>query len=231
MPNELGATERTRVRREAALASTDRADLEAILDSALVCHLGVVLDGTPAVFPTGFGRDGNTLYVHGSFAARSLREASTTTVCVCVTLVDGIVYARSLFHHTMNYRSAMIYGVARLVSEPEEKLHGLRVLSEHLAPGQWAYARRPTPKELAATRVLALPLTEASVKVRSGPPQDEEADHGLPIWAGVLPLRWELGTPEPCPRLPAGTALPAHVAALAPRPLPTPQEDAHHASA
>lgn len=207
----LSPTPRTRVRRQSALASDHRADLHSILDSATVCHLGVLFDGAPAVFPTGFGRDGDLLYLHGSVAARSLRAAVEHPVCVCVTLLDGVVYARSLYNHTVNYRSAMVYGRARLVTESDEKLHGLRVLTEHLAPGQWDYARRPNRKELAATSLLAVPLDEASVKMRSGPPQDDEPDHDLTIWAGVVPLSMLREDPQACPRLAPDIPVPDHI--------------------
>lgn len=211
MTAELSPTPRTRVRRHSQYASSDRADLYSILDTAKVCHLGVLVDGAPAVFPTGYGRDGDLLYLHGSVAAVSLRAAVTHPVCVCVTHLDGLVYARSLFNHSINYRSAIIYGQARTVTDPDEKLHGLRVLVEHLTPGQWEYARKPNRKELAATSLVALPLDESSVKTRSGPPLDDEPDYDLPIWAGVLPFTTQLGSPVPCPRLAPGTPVPDHV--------------------
>src|SRR6266700_8074999 len=172
MPEEspLPVTERTRHRRLREQGSTDRADLAAILTAGVICHLGIVVDGYPMVVPTVYGLDGDTLYLHGSVASRSLVSAPQATVCVTVTHVDGLVLARSVFEHAVNYRSAMIYGTPRLVTDPDEKLRGLRLLSKHLAPGQWEYVRRPSRKELAATALLALPLDEASVKVRTGPP-------------------------------------------------------------
>jgi len=211
----LSPTERSTVRRGANRARTDRTDLYAVLDAGLICHLAVVVDGAPRVLPTCYGRDGDTLYLHGSTGAASLREGGTgAPVCAAVTLLDGIVYARSVFHHSVNYRSAMVHGHAIPVSGEAARLRGLRAITEHLAPGSWDYTRAPTAKELAATAVLALDLAEASVKVRNGPPVDEESDvtdDGL--WAGVLPLVRSWGAPESCPLLPAGTATPGHVLA------------------
>ncbi|MFD1935768.1 pyridoxamine 5'-phosphate oxidase family protein [Nonomuraea mangrovi] len=207
----LSTTPRTTLGREKHRGSTDRNDLYEVLDSGLICHLGVVLNGHPMVVPTGYGRIGDTLYLHGSTGARSLRAGQGRQVCVTVTHVDGIVLARSVFNHSVNYRSAIIYGEARLVTDEEERMAGLRALTEQLAPGQWDYARRPTRKELAATAVLALSLEEASVKVREGDPQDEDEDYALPIWAGVLPLVTSWAAPVPDRVLQEGTATPAHI--------------------
>ncbi|GGO65638.1 pyridoxamine 5'-phosphate oxidase family protein [Nonomuraea cavernae] len=207
----LSTTPRTRLGREKQRAGTDRQDLYDVLDTGLFCHLGVVVDGCPMVVPTGYGRAGDTLYLHGSTGARSLRAAAGAEVCVTVTHVDGIVLARSVFHHSVNYRSAIIYGRPEPLTGEEERLEGLRALTEQLAPGQWDYARRPSPKELAATAVLALSLEEASVKIRRGPPQDDEADYELPVWAGVLPLRTAWGAPVPDPVLPEGIDVPVHI--------------------
>ncbi|UVS81192.1 pyridoxamine 5'-phosphate oxidase family protein [Actinokineospora sp. UTMC 2448] len=207
---DLSPTDRSTIRRGKARAVTDRAVLHRILDAGLVCHLAVVLDGAPLVLPTGYGRDGDTLYLHGSTGARSLREADE--VCVAVTLLDGVVYSRSVFDHSMNYRSAVIHGRVRAVTEPEAKLHALRVLTEHLAPGSWDHARRPTDKELAATRVLGLDLTEAAVKVREGGPMDEDDDIAADaVWAGVLPITQQWGEPVPSPDLRGDHAVPEHV--------------------
>ncbi|MGW2559771.1 pyridoxamine 5'-phosphate oxidase family protein [Streptomyces sp. NPDC001514] len=214
----LGITDRTRHRRLRDQGSTLRADLDAVLRAGFVCHLGVVVDGTPMVVPTVYGvdLDTQTLYLHGSVASRSLRRSADATVCVTVTHVDGLVLARSVFEHGVNYRSAMVYGVPRPVTDRDELLHGLRVLTEHCAPGQWEYARGPNAKELAATSLLALTLDEASVKIASGPPEDGEGpDAELGLWAGVLPYRHAFGAPEPDPVLPAGTAVPSHISALA----------------
>jgi len=206
----LSATRRTRLNRLKDRGRGDRADLYAVLDAGLICHLGVVVDGTPVVIPTGYGRAGDTLYLHGSTGATWVRAQGE--VCVTVTHLDGIVLARSIFHHSINYRSAMIYGTPRLVTDPEEKLLGLRAVSEQLAPGRWDATRQPTKKELAQTAVVALSLEEASVKVRQGPPNDDEEDLALPVWAGVLPLVTSWGTPIPDPKLAPGIPVPAHVA-------------------
>ncbi|MGW5052113.1 pyridoxamine 5'-phosphate oxidase family protein [Actinokineospora sp. NPDC004072] len=207
---DLSPTDRSTIRRGKARAVTDRAVLHQVLDAGLVCHLAVVVDGAPLVLPTGYGRDGNTLYLHGSTGARSLRAA--TDVCVAVTLLDGVVYARSVFDHSMNYRCAVVHGQARPVTEPAAKLHALRVLTEHLAPGSWDHARQPTAKELAATLVLALDLTEASVKVRAGDPQDEDDDIAADAaWAGVLPVVQRWGDPVPSADLRSPRAVPEHV--------------------
>ncbi|TDD24373.1 pyridoxamine 5'-phosphate oxidase family protein [Nonomuraea diastatica] len=207
----LSTTSRTTLGREKQRGSTDRNDLYEVLDTGLVCHLGVVVDGHPMVVPTGYGRIGETLYLHGSTGARSLRAGDGGEVCVTVTHLDGIVLARSIFHHSVNYRSAIIYGRPRLVTDPDERMEGLRALSEQLAPGQWDYARLPSRKELAATAVLALSLEEASVKIRRGGPKDDAEDYELPLWAGVLPLVTSWGEPEPDPVLPEGIATPVHV--------------------
>jgi uncharacterized protein len=208
----LSPTARSTVRRGAKRARADRAELHAVLDAGLVGHLGVVLGDAPVVLPTGYGRDGDTLYLHGSTGAATLRAAAAgAPVCFTVTHLDGVVYARSAFHHSVNYRCAVVHGAARLVADPGERLHGLQVLTEHLAPGSWAATRRPDRRELAATALLALDLAEASVKVRTGPPGDDEADLGSPVWAGVLPLRTVVGEPEPCPLLPPGIPAPARV--------------------
>jgi nitroimidazol reductase NimA-like FMN-containing flavoprotein (pyridoxamine 5'-phosphate oxidase superfamily) len=206
----LSTTERTRLRRGKHKARTDRADLYDLLDEGVVCHLGVVVDGAPMVVPTAYGRVGDTLYLHGSTGARSLRAGGE--VCVTVTLLDGLVLARSLFNHSVNHRSAMVYGVPRVVEDERERLEGLRALVEQLTPGRWEEARQPTAKELAATRVLALSLEEASVKARTGPPTDDEEDLALPVWAGVLPVRQVFGAPEPDPGLAPGLEVPASAA-------------------
>ncbi len=172
----------------------------------------------PMVLPTVYGVEGDTLYLHGSVASRSLYAAPRTTICVTVTHVDGLVLARSVFEHAVNYRSAMIYGTPRLVTDRDEKLAGLRTLAEHIVPGQWDYARRPNAKELAKTTLLALPLGEASVKIRTGPPDDGDTpDAALPVWAGVVPLTATWQAPDPDPVLPAGIPVPPHIATLAGR--------------
>jgi uncharacterized protein len=179
---ELSATSRTRHRRLREQGRTERAELRAVLAAGFIAHLGIVIDGVPMVVPTSYGFDDEHLYLHGSVASQSLAERPDLTVCVTITMVDGLVLARSVFEHAVNYRSAMIYGVPRPVTDPDEKLAGLRRLSEHLAPGQWDYVRQPSRKELAATTLLALSLAEASVKVRTGGPDD-----GLPDGIAVPP--------------------------------------------
>ncbi|WP_330477180.1 pyridoxamine 5'-phosphate oxidase family protein [Streptomyces platensis] len=209
----LPESERTRHRRLREQGSLDRADLDAILAAGFVCHLGVSVDGTLMVVPTVYGSDGSTLYFHGSVASRSLVACPGAAVCVTVTHVDGLVLARSVFEHGVNYRSAMVFGVPRPVTDPDEKLEGLRCLTEQATPGQWDYARRPSRKELAATALLALSLEEASVKVRTGPPDDGDSpDAELPVWAGTLPLHASWGAPEPDPLLTPGIVAPPHIA-------------------
>ena len=204
-------TERTRVRRLPERATYDRATVHAILDEAFLCHVGFVVDGQPYVIPTGYARVGDTLFLHGSTGSRlGLRPGMD--VCVTVTLVDGLVLARSAFHHSMNYRSVMAVGRTRPVTDPGEKEVALRALVEHIVPGRSDEVRGGDPRELAATAVLALPLAEVSAKVRTGPPQDDEPDYALPIWAGVLPLALTPGEPAPDPLLDPSVPTPAHVA-------------------
>lgn len=214
-PTDLSPTARSTIRRGARRARTDRAELYAVLDAGLVAHLGTVLGGAPVVLPTAYGRIGDTLYVHGSTGAASLRAADGAPVCVTVTHVDGVVYARSVFHFSMNYRSAVVHGRARRVTDEAERLAGLRAVTEHVAPGSWDHARPPTRKELAATTVLALDLVEASVKVRTGPPVDDDDTDVVAggRWAGVLPVHTVFGTPQPCPELPSNSVVPEHVRA------------------
>lgn len=214
----LSPTDRSTVRRSKERARSDRADLYAVLDAGLFCHLAFTSADAPIVLPTGYGRIDDTLYLHGSTGAQSLRTAAGgSAVCVAVTLVDGIVYARSAFHHSANYRSAVIHGTAVPVTDDEAKLTALHAITEHLAPGSWSYARLPNARELAATAVLAVDLTESSVKVRTGPPVDDEADLTSPTWAGVLPLTTSWGKPRSCELLADGTPVPRHVVGRAPR--------------
>ncbi|GAY07289.1 pyridoxamine 5'-phosphate oxidase family protein [Pseudonocardia sp. N23] len=210
----LSSTTRTTLGRYPDRARTDRRDLHAVLDAGVVCHLGTVVDGAPLVLPTSFGRIGDTLYLHGSSGATSLRAAAEgAPVCVTVTHVDGIVYARSVFSHSVNYRCAVIHGVALRVEDEGQKLAGLRALADHMAPGSWEHARGPTTKELAATVLLSLDMVEASVKVRTGPPGDDEEDiASARCWAGVVPIVTNWGAPQRCPRLPDDILVPDHVA-------------------
>ncbi|MBV9094780.1 MAG: pyridoxamine 5'-phosphate oxidase family protein [Streptosporangiaceae bacterium] len=207
----MSSTPRTALRRHAERGHADRQALYAVLDAALICHLGVVAAGAPRVLPTAYARVGDTVYLHGSTANASYRAAAGREVCVTVTLLDGLVYARSVFSHSMNYRSAMIFGVARPVTDPPERSAALRAITEHLTPGQWSYARQPTRKELAATSVLALPLTEASVKIRAGGPSDEPEDHAMDVWAGVVPVAVVFGAPQADAALRPGIGVPGHV--------------------
>jgi nitroimidazol reductase NimA-like FMN-containing flavoprotein (pyridoxamine 5'-phosphate oxidase superfamily) len=207
----LSATPRTKLRRLAERGRADRADLYAVLDAGFICHLGVNSDGGPRVLPTAYGRSDDVLYLHGSTANRTLLAADGQPACVTVTHLDGLVCARSVFHHSMNYRSAMIYGTARLVTDESERLGALRVIVENMIPGRWDASRAPTRKELAATAVLAMPLAEASVKIRTGPPSDEPEDYDLDVWAGVLPARLEFGPPAPDAQLRPGTGVPEHI--------------------
>lgn len=213
LTDRLSPTARTSLGRKKNRAATNRETLYAVLDEALICHLGVVRDGTPLVLPTGYGRDGDMLYLHGSTGASSLRTASGgVDVCVTVTLLDGIVYARSVNNHSMNYRSAVIFGQAKPVEEREAKMRGLEVITEHLAPGSWQHARAVNAKEYSSVAVLALDLGEASVKMRGEGPDDEPEDVGANTsWAGVLPVRTVFGAPEPSADLPPGWDIPAHV--------------------
>jgi uncharacterized protein len=211
----LSATERTRLRRHAERGKTEHADLLAVLDAGMICHLGVVVNGAPLVLPTAYGRIGDTLYLHGSSANRSLHAADGQQVCVTVTHLDGLVCARSVFSHSVNYRCAMVFGTARIVTDEAERLAGLRAVTEQLIPGRWDAVRAPTRKELAATSVLAVSLGEASVKVRTGPPGDEPEDLGLPVWAGVVPMTVSFGEPVPDPALRPGITAPDHICARA----------------
>jgi nitroimidazol reductase NimA-like FMN-containing flavoprotein (pyridoxamine 5'-phosphate oxidase superfamily) len=189
------ATERTRVRRLPKRGAYDSETINSILDEAFVCHIGFVVDGQPYVIPTGFARIDNDLYIHGSSASRMLRSlAEGVQVCVTVTLVDGLVLARSAFHHSMNYRSVVILGKATLIEEPQEKDRAMEALTEHIVPGRWKDVRWPTELELKATSVLKVPIEEASAKIRTGGPVDDEEDYALPVWAGVVPCRLTFGS-------------------------------------
>lgn len=208
---DLSSTPRTELGRHHERGRTERDDLYAVLDAGLICHLGVIVNGAPRVLPTGYGRLGDLLYLHGSSANSSIMAGNGQEICVTVTHLDGLVCARSVFNHSMNYRSAMIYGTARLLTDRAERIEALRIITEHLTPGQWSYARQPSAKELAATSVLAIPLAEASVKIRGGGPSDEPEDYALDVWAGVVPVTTSFGKPDPDAALRPGIATPAHV--------------------
>src|SRR5271170_3242445 len=196
--SDFQPTPRTQVKRLPKRGRYDRETVDQILDSAFVCHVGFSVDGQPYVIPTNYGRSEDTLYLHGSAASRMLKTLSAgVPVCVTVTHVDGLVLARSAFHHSVNYRSVVILGTARLVDDPAEKMEALRIFTDHVMKGRWDDVRQPTEQELKATTVLALPLEEVSAKVRTGGPIDDEADYSLPVWAGVLPLEVAVKTPIP----------------------------------
>ncbi len=203
---------RTAVRRHPERGRYDRAVIDAILDEGLICHAGFVVDGQPYVIPTIHARLGDALYLHGSAVSRMMRSLSGGfPACVTVTLLDGIVLARSVYDSSMNYRSAVVLGTAREVSDRAEKLRALEAIVEHVARGRWADARRPSEAELKATAVVGMALDECSAKVRTGPPVDDPADVALPIWAGVVPLRMAAGAPEAAPDLPPGVGVPPYV--------------------
>jgi nitroimidazol reductase NimA-like FMN-containing flavoprotein (pyridoxamine 5'-phosphate oxidase superfamily) len=210
----LSPTPRTKLRRLRERGMTERADLYAVLDAGFLCHLGVICDGEPRVLPTAYGRIGDTLYLHGSTANRTMLAADGQPACVTVTHLDGLVCARSVFHHSMNYRSAMIYGTGRLLKDEDERMNALRVIVDNMIPGRWDAARVPNRKEMAATAVLAVPLAEASVKVRTGPASDEPEDYSLDVWAGVVPARMAFGKPEPDDPLPDTISVPDHILRL-----------------
>jgi len=205
-------TARTRVVREAERGVYDRDAVCRILDEGFICHVGFVIDGQPFVIPTSYGRVGDRLYIHGSAASRMLRNLQgSVPVCVTVTLVDGLVLARSIFNHSMNYRSVVVLGTARAVEDPAEKLEALRGLSEHILPGRWAESRPPNEQELKATLILSLPINEFSAKVRQGPPVDDAEDYAFPTWAGVIPLRTVAGEPIRDQRSDPAIPVPAYV--------------------
>ncbi len=208
----MNLTKRTELRRLPSRGSHDARTVNAILDAAFLAHVGFQMNGQPFVIPTLFGRAGDKLYLHGSAASRMLNELRTgMAACVTVTLVDGLVLARSAFHHSMNYRSVVAFGTATPIEEPAQKTRALRVISDHLIAGRWEDVRSPSAKELKATAVLEFSIEEASAKIRTGPPVDDEPDYALPVWAGVLPLTVETKAPTPDPRLRDGIEAPPYV--------------------
>jgi hypothetical protein len=212
MPDDYTQTPRTRVVREPHRGIYDRATAYQILDEGLICHVGFIIDRQPFVIPTGYGRKEDNLYIHGSAASRMLRNLEQgIPVCVTVTLLDGLVLARSIFNHSMNYRSVVVLGTAVAVNDPQEKLDALRALSEHILPGRWADVRQPNERELKATLVMRLPIEEFSAKVRAGPPIDDEEDYAFPTWAGVIPLTLVPAEPAADPRLSEQMTLPQYV--------------------
>ena len=207
------ATERTTLKRLPVRGAFDRETVYRILDEAFICHVGFSVEAQPYVIPTGFGRIDDSLYVHGSAASRMLRSLEGgIAVCVTVTLVDGLVLARSAFHHSMNYRSVVILGTATVVNESNEKMTALRAISDQIVPGRWDEVREPNENELKATLVLRLPLVEVSAKIRTGPPIDDEEDMDLNVWAGELPLSLTTGTPVPDAKLRVAATIPDYIA-------------------
>jgi uncharacterized protein len=208
----MNLTKRTELRRLPSRGSRDLDTINAILDAGFLAHVGFCVDGRPYVIPTLYGRDGEALYLHGSAASRMLGRLETGIPgCVTVTLVDGLVLARSAFHHSMNYRSVVAFGTAHKIDEPAQKTRALRIISEHLIAGRWNDVRIPSEKELKATAVLKFFIEEASAKIRTGPPLDDEEDYSLPVWAGILPLSLEAKTPVPDSQLAEGTRVPEYV--------------------
>ncbi|WP_243147499.1 pyridoxamine 5'-phosphate oxidase family protein [Scytonema sp. UIC 10036] len=209
---QLTVTKRNQIKRVPQRGHYESQVIHEILDEGLVCHVGFVVDNQPYVIPTAYGRVGDKLYIHGSPASRMLRSLiHGVEVCVTVTLLDGLVLARSAFHHSMNYRSVVIFGTATLVQDRQQKLEALKAFTEHIVPERWAEVRQPNRQELDGTLVLYLPITEASAKVRTGPPKDDEADYALPVWAGVLPLKLVTGDAVPDPHLDIEVSLPSYV--------------------
>jgi uncharacterized protein len=212
MPTSSAPSVRTRVVREPQRAVYDRDVVNRILDEGFICHVGFILDGQPFVIPTSYGRQEDVLYIHGSAASRMLRNVSGgIPVCVTVTLLDGLVLARSIFNHSMNYRSVVILGTATAIEDHDEKLAALRLLSEHILPGRWNESRQPNEKELKATTIIRLPIQEFSAKVREGPAIDDEEDYAFPVWAGVLPLNLVTGEPINDTRLAENIPVPDYV--------------------
>lgn len=207
-------SERMRLKRKRERGSYDRATIDAILDEALIAHLGIAEGDQPFVIPTLHARSGDLVYCHGSVTSRTLRALHAgRPACLTVSLLDGLVLARAAMHHSANYRSVMLVGKARSVEDPAEKRTALRAVVEHIVPGRWAQVREPSDNELRATSVLALPIDEASAKIRTGPPQDDEEDYSLEVWAGIIPFASEAGAPMPDPRLDASIEPPANVRA------------------
>jgi uncharacterized protein len=215
-------SDRVRVRRKRERGTYERDVIDAILDEALIAHLGIADEhGQPFVVPTLHARSGDVVYCHGSVASRTIKAlAGGAPVCLTVSLIDGLVLARSAMHHSANYRSAMLLGKARPVQDHDEQLHAAEAIVEHIVPGRWGEVRPPSVNELRATAMLALPIDEASAKVRTGGPLDDEEDYALPAWAGVIPLSTRSGVPEPDPCLAEGTAVPEYVSGYSRSPRP-----------
>lgn len=210
---EYARTARNRVRRHPERGAYDSAAIDPIVDAALLCHVGFVVEGQPFVIPTLHARDGDTILLHGAAGSRLLKHAATgAPLCITVTHLDGLVLARSVFNHSINYRSAVLFGVGQVVDDPAEKLDALLRFTERLLPGRWDDAREPTAKEIRATGVVAVTIESASAKRRSGPPIDDAEDLALPVWAGVLPVAERFGTPLPAPEPDLAPPLPGYLA-------------------
>ena len=208
--SSLASTGRTRIGRKPERGSYDRETLNSILDAGIVCHLGFSIEDRPFVIPTTYARRGGSVLFHGAPAARLFRQMKNgREICLSVTVLDGLVLARSVFHHSLNYRSVVLFGVASEITGLEEKREALRAITDHLAPNRWEEARKPTDGEVRATSVFSLPISEGSAKIREGPPVDLEEDMDYPVWAGGIPFRTVLGSPEPDPALFPGAHLPA----------------------
>jgi uncharacterized protein len=226
LKESLPTTPRTQVKRRAQRGNYDRPAIYEILDEGLICHVGFIVEDQPFVIPTAYGRIEDQIYIHGSPMSRMLRSLQQgIEVCITVTLLDGLVLARSAFHHSMNYRSVVIFGTAMMVEDPDEKMTALKAFTEHIIRDRWSEVRPPTPPELAGTSVLALSLTEASAKIRTGPPVDDEADYALPVWAGELPLRLIADAPVADPRLLDGIAVPDYIRAYDRHPAHRPKRN------
>ncbi|MBX3296621.1 MAG: pyridoxamine 5'-phosphate oxidase family protein [Acidobacteria bacterium] len=212
MKNAFEPTARIKVKRLPARGAYDRETIYSILDAGFICHVGFVVEGQPYVIPTGYARIGDQIYIHGSSASRMLRNlAQGVDVCVTVTHVDGLVLARSAFHHSINYRSVVVLGRAELVTDADEKYAALEAFTEHIIPGRWPEIRWPNELEMKATSVLRLPIEEASAKIRTGDPKDDEEDYAMNVWAGTLPLETVPGEPITVAKLPKGIEIPEHV--------------------
>jgi uncharacterized protein len=225
MTVEVERTKRTKLGRLPKRGHFDRETINAILDEAFICHVGFVVDGQPYVIPTGYARVGDQLYIHGSSASRMLRAISEgVDICLTVTLLDGLVLARSAFHHSMNYRSVVVLGKAVLVTDEKEKNEALEALTEHIVPGRWADVRWPNELELKATTVLRLPINEGSAKIRTGDPVDDDEDYSMNVWAGVMPLRMAADPAVPDQRMKTDVPVPSYIVGYARVPITDPSE-------
>lgn len=214
--SDFQVTDRNRVKRLPKRGAYDKETVYAIVDDALTCHVGMVEDGKPVVIPTIHARDGDNLLLHGASTSRMLNHVGAGhDICVTVTHIDGLVLARSVFHHSMNYRSAVLFGQGTLIEDPEEKMRALHIFTEKLIPGRWDDARQPTPNESKATKIVSVPIEMASAKVRVGPPGDDDEDYALDVWAGILPMRTVFGELEADPLLKDGVAVPRYIDAYA----------------